>query len=44
MARTADKSVNAPDVTTFTRVELDFVLTGVDQKQAAALVEGFKRR
>ena len=32
------------DVTTFTRVELDFVLTGVDQKQATALVEGFKRR
>ena len=32
------------DVTTFTRVELDFVLSGVDQKQAMALVEGFKRR
>lgn len=32
------------DVTTFTRVELDFVLTGVDQKQATTLVEGFKRR
>ena len=32
------------DVTTFNRVELDFVLTGVDGKQAAALVEGFKRR
>ena len=32
------------DVTTFTRVALDFVLTGVDQKQATALVEGFKRR
>lgn len=32
------------DVTTFTRVQLDFVLAGVDQKQATALVEGFKRR
>ena len=32
------------DVTTFTRVELDFVLSGVDQKAATALVEGFKRR
>jgi uncharacterized OsmC-like protein len=32
------------DVTMFTRVELDFVLTGVDLKQATALVEGFKRR
>ena len=32
------------DVTTFNRVELDFVLTGVDAKQATALVEGFKRR
>jgi uncharacterized OsmC-like protein len=32
------------DVTTFTRVELDFVLTGADEKSAAALVEGFKRR
>jgi uncharacterized OsmC-like protein len=33
-----------PDVTTFTRVELDFVLTGVDATTAATLVEGFKRR
>ena len=33
-----------PDVTTFTRVELDFVLSGTDGKTAAALVEGFKRR
>jgi uncharacterized OsmC-like protein len=32
------------DVTTFTRVELDFLLAGVDHTQAAALVEGFKRR
>jgi uncharacterized OsmC-like protein len=33
-----------PDVTLFTRVEVDFVLTGTDGAQAAALVEGFKRR
>jgi uncharacterized OsmC-like protein len=33
-----------PDVTTFTRVELDFVLSGTDGQTAAALVEGFKRR
>jgi len=32
------------DVTTFTRVELAFELTGVDAKQATVLVEGFKRR
>jgi uncharacterized OsmC-like protein len=32
------------DVTTFTRVELDFVLSGTDGQTAAALVEGFKRR
>jgi uncharacterized OsmC-like protein len=32
------------DVTTFTRVELDFVVSGADGKTAAALVEGFKRR
>ena len=31
-------------VTLFTRVELDFVLSGTDGKTAAALVEGFKRR
>ena len=33
-----------PDVTTFTRVELDFVLSGTDGQTAAALIEGFKRR
>lgn len=33
-----------PNVTTFTRVELDFALTGVDEKNAGILVEGFKRR
>jgi uncharacterized OsmC-like protein len=33
-----------PNVTTFNRVELDFVIAGTDDKQAAALVEGFKRR
>ena len=33
-----------PNVTTFTCVELDFVLTGADGQTAAALVEGFKRR
>jgi uncharacterized OsmC-like protein len=32
------------DVTTFNRVELDFVLSGTDGETAAALVEGFKRR
>ncbi|HET9424658.1 MAG TPA: OsmC family protein [Gemmatimonadaceae bacterium] len=32
------------DVTTFTRVELEFILSGTDGKTAAALVEGFKRR
>jgi uncharacterized OsmC-like protein len=32
------------DVTSFTRVELDFVLSGTDGQTAAALVEGFKRR
>jgi uncharacterized OsmC-like protein len=32
------------DVTTFNRVELDFVLSGTDGQTAAALVEGFKRR
>jgi uncharacterized OsmC-like protein len=32
------------DVTTFTTVYLDLVLAGVDGAQAAALVEGFKRR
>ena len=32
------------DVTTFNRIELDFVVSGTDGKTAAALVEGFKRR
>ena len=32
------------DVTTFTTVHLDLVLGGVSGAQAAALVEGFKRR
>jgi uncharacterized OsmC-like protein len=32
------------NVTTFNRVELDFVLTGVDPKRAGALVDGFKGR
>src|SRR5688572_7155583 len=32
------------DVTTFTRVELDFTLTGTDKATATALVDGFKRR
>jgi uncharacterized OsmC-like protein len=32
------------DVTTFNRVELDFVISGTDGQTAAALVEGFKRR
>jgi uncharacterized OsmC-like protein len=33
-----------PNVTTFNRVELDFVVVGTDDRQAAALIEGFKRR
>ena len=33
-----------PDVTLFTRVELDFVVSGTDGATAAALIEGFKRR
>jgi uncharacterized OsmC-like protein len=32
------------DVTTLNTVRLDFALSGVDSAQAAALVEGFKRR
>ena len=32
------------DVTTLNAVRLDFHLTGTDDAQAAALVEGFKRR
>ena len=33
-----------PDVTVFTDVQLDIVLTGTNGASAAALVEGFKRR
>lgn len=33
-----------PGVTTFNSVRLDFTLTGVDQSQAKALVDGFKGR
>jgi uncharacterized OsmC-like protein len=32
------------DVTTFSRVELDFTISGTDGQRAAALVEAFKRR
>ncbi|HTE43814.1 MAG TPA: OsmC family protein [Gemmatimonadaceae bacterium] len=32
------------DVTTFNSVRLDFTLWGVDKNQAAAVVDGFKRR
>jgi uncharacterized OsmC-like protein len=32
------------DLTTFNRIELDFVISGTDGQTAAALVEGFKRR
>ena len=40
-----DRSKQArTDVTTFNRVELDFVVSGTDGQTAAALVEGFKRR
>jgi uncharacterized OsmC-like protein len=40
-----DRSQQArPEVTTFNRVELDFVVSGTDGQTAAALVEGFKRR
>ena len=42
---TVDRGKQArTDVTTFNRVELDFVISGTDGKTAAALVEGFKRR
>jgi len=41
----SDRSRQArPDVTTLNTVRLDFTLTGTDDAQAAALVEGFKRR
>lgn len=33
-----------PDVTTFTKVDVDIVLTGADDARAAAMVEGFRRR
>lgn len=33
-----------PDVTTINSLSLDFTLWGADDAQAAALVEGFKRR
>jgi organic hydroperoxide reductase OsmC/OhrA len=33
-----------PDVTVFSAVQLDIVLSGTDGASAAALVEGFKRR
>jgi uncharacterized OsmC-like protein len=40
-----DRSKQArTDVTTFNRIELDFVVSGTDGQTAAALVEGFKRR
>ena len=45
MRGVVDRSRQArTDLTTFTTVEMDFVLGGVDGAQAAALVEGFKRR
>jgi hypothetical protein len=40
-----DRAVQArSDLTTLNSVALDFTLTGADDAQAAALVEGFKRR
>lgn len=33
-----------PDLTTFNSVRLDFTLWGVDNTQAAAVVDGFKKR
>jgi uncharacterized OsmC-like protein len=33
-----------PEITTFNSVRLDFTLSGTSDAQAAALVEGFKRR
>jgi uncharacterized OsmC-like protein len=42
---TVDRSRQArTDLTTLNSVRLDFTLTGTDDAQAAALVEGFKRR
>ncbi len=42
---TVDRSRQArPDLTTLNSVRLDFTVTGTDAAQAAALVEGFKRR
>lgn len=33
-----------PDVTTFTKVEIDFTIAGAGDARAAALVESFRRR
>jgi uncharacterized OsmC-like protein len=42
---TLDRSSQArTDVTVFNNVRLEFTITGCDGAQAAALVEGFKRR
>jgi len=45
MTGTIDRSRQPrADVTLFTRVQMELVLTGADDARAAALVEGFKRR
>lgn len=45
IAGTVDRGRQArADVTTFTRVQVEIVLTGADDARAAALVEGFRRR
>lgn len=45
MTGTVDRSRQPrADVTLFTRVRMELVLTGADDARAAALVEGFKRR
>ena len=42
---TSDRTKQArPDVSTLNTVEIDLTLAGADNAQAAALVEGFKRR
>jgi hypothetical protein len=42
---TVDRAKQArTDLTTLNSVALDFTLAGADDAQAAALVEGFKRR
>jgi len=42
---TVDRAKQArADVTTFNSVRMDFKISGADDGQAAALVEGFKRR